>query len=318
LRNSYRILKIVLCSVVAVLGLHIGPGSLLAQAQDSSPLPRAAHSSVSGVGTAYVAAVEKNGTIEDNLKPEDFSVQANGIPLEILEVSKSKGSPLLVGIMVDLSGSAHGQYRRDFLQALDSFFTRYVRDSENAALMAFAMSTYHVTGMTESIAKLRAGIKTIGEGPTRGETALYDCLFTAPDNLFQGMKGRQVLLVLSDFQDNASRRNLGETVAHLQQLGVAVFPLMPIDQNTREFRFAKEATKNAKRIAEQTGGVAASFTTPGEMETALLKMQTLWDSSYVLKYRWRSSPDRKTKLTVAIAGHATDLIAIQELTSEVQ
>lgn len=313
--NNCRSAGVVLCFVAAMLGLHPGPSPLPTCAQDSS---KAANSTGSDVGTAYVSVVDKSGKTVEDLKRENFSIQAKGVPLEILEVSRSRNAPILVGTMVDLSGSANGEYRRDFLQVLDSFFARNVGESENSALMAFAIKTYRVTGMTGSVVELRAGLKKIGEGQPVGPTALYDSLDTASESLFQGVRGRRMLLVLSDFQDNASHRRLETIAAQLKDRGVAVFPLVPVDLSSQRLRATKEGARNAKQIAEETGGVASSFTTPAEMEAALLKIQALWDNSYFLRYRWSSSLGKNAKPMVRIAGHSTEFVTVQLSPPETQ
>jgi hypothetical protein len=48
--------------------------------------------------------------------------------------------------------------------------------------------------MPGSLAELKAGLQEIAEGQPLGATALFDCLFTVSDTLFQEMSGRRVVL----------------------------------------------------------------------------------------------------------------------------
>jgi VWFA-related protein len=296
---------------ITMLGFCIAVLSPLTGAQQPPETTQTPGSVASNVTTVYVAVLEKSGKPVEGLTRIDFLVQERGVPSEVLEVSRATSSPLMIGTMVDLSGSANGEYRREFLQVLDSFFARSIHESETASLIAFAKSTYRVTGMTGSLGELRAGLKEVADGQPLGPTALYDCLFSASESLFQGIRGRPVLLVLGDFQDNGSSRKLDSTIAHLRDVGVAVFPLVPFEPRSQRSKNSKDGWRNAKRMAEGTGGFASSFETPAEMDTALSKIQALLNNSYLLRYRPSGSAERDRSVTVKVAGHAAEFVAWQ-------
>jgi len=308
-----RIAAIILRGIPAMFALCASLLLPMTLAQQALAQSQAPVSMTANVATAYVAVEDKSGKTTQQLRREDFSVQEKGVPLEILNVSTATSTPLLVGTMVDLSGSANAEHRRDVLRIFDNFFARNIRESERATLVAFAMSTYRTTAMTGSLAELKAGLQEIAEGQPLGATALFDCLFTVSDTLFQEMSGRRVVLVLSDFQDNASHHRLDETILHLQGMGVAVFPLVPVERRSEHWKEWKKAWKVAVRMAEETGGIARSFESPGELDTALTQIQTLLANSYLLKYRPSGSPLRKnTAVKVKLMGkEAAEVIAVQ-------
>lgn len=319
--KSYRIATIVLQGIPAALGLFTSLLLILPvtqaqqipaqQAATPSVNEKIAASMAATFATAYVAVAARDGKTMQELRREDFSVQQKGESLEIVEVSRARNNPLLIGTMVDLSGSANSEYRRDYLQSFYQFFAHNIRESERASLAAFAMSTYRSTNMTGNLAELERGLKEIADGQPIGPTALFDCLFTVSETSFQDMSGRRVLLVVSDFQDNASHRKLDETILHMQGMGVAVFPLVPIEQRSGESKAWKSGWKLASRMAEETGGVAYSFESPRELDAALTKIQTLFESSYLLKYRSNGAPQKNTAAKIRIVGKAAEVIAVQ-------
>jgi len=307
-----RIATIILRGITTMLGLcaSLLLPITLAQQAPAQP-PQAPNSMTANVATAYVAVEDKSGKTTQQLRRQDFSVQEKGVPLEILNVSMAMSIPLLVGTLVDLSGSANVEHRRDFLQIFYNFFARNIRESERVSLVAFAMSTYRTTPMTGSLVELKAGLQEIAEGRPIGPTALFDCLFTVSETLFQDMSGRRVVLVFSDFQDNASHRRLDETILHLQGMGVAVFPLVPVERRSEHGKESKNAWKVAVRMAEETGGIAHSFESPGELDTALTQIQTLLANSYLLKYRVGSPHRKNTAVKVKLMGKEAEVIAVQ-------
>ncbi len=262
-----RIATIILRGITTMLGLcaSLLLPITLAQQAPAQP-PQAPNSMTANVATAYVAVEDKSGKTTQQLRRQDFSVQEKGVPLEILNVSMAMSIPLLVGTLVDLSGSANVEHRRDFLQIFYNFFARNIRESERVSLVAFAMSTYRTTPMTGSLVELKAGLQEIAEGRPIGPTALFDCLFTVSETL---------------------------------------------ERRSEHGKESKNAWKVAVRMAEETGGIAHSFESPGELDTALTQIQTLLANSYLLKYRVGSPHRKNTAVKVKLMGKEAEVIAVQ-------
>jgi VWFA-related protein len=309
--EHYRIALIILRRTPTTLGLCVSLLLLIASAQQVPAQQQTPISMTTNAATAYVAVEDKSGKTMQELRPENFSIQEKGVALKILDVETATNIPLLVATMLDLSGSANVEHRRDFLQILYDFFTRNIRESDKVSVVAFAMSTYRTTSMTGSLVELKAGFQEIAEGQPVGPTALYDCLFTVSDTLFQGMPGRRVTLVVSDFQDNASHRKLDETILHLRGTGLAVFPLVPREGRSGDSRRWKDGWRVAERIAKETGGIAHSFESPGELGTALTQIQTLLKNSYLLNYRSNGPLEKTNAVKVKLVDKAGDVIAVQ-------
>jgi len=87
------------------------------------------------------------------------------------------------------------------------------------------MSTYRTTARQEALLNLKPGFQEIAEGNRLGQLPFLLACSLCPILYFQEMSGRRVVLVLSDFQDNAITADWDETILHLQGMGVAVFPL---------------------------------------------------------------------------------------------
>jgi hypothetical protein len=67
-------------------------------------------------------------------------------------------------------------------------------------------------------------------------------------------------------------------------------------------------------MAEETGGIALSFESPGELDAGLNRIQALLENSYLLKYRPNGPPRKNTTVKVKLVGNAADVIAVQMAT----
>jgi hypothetical protein len=119
--EHYRIAVNILRRIPTTLELCTSLLLLITSARQVPAQPQAPISITANVATAYVAVENRSGKTTQELRSEDFSVQEKGVPLKILDVETAANTPLLVAPMLDLSGSANVEHRRDFLQILYNF-----------------------------------------------------------------------------------------------------------------------------------------------------------------------------------------------------
>jgi hypothetical protein len=90
----------------------------------SSPAQPAAAENAAQTETAaiYITVANKKGTAIGDLKPEDITITENKVPAKIEKVTCGKAEPLLVGILVDVSGSrSTDSHLREHYDALEGF-----------------------------------------------------------------------------------------------------------------------------------------------------------------------------------------------------
>jgi VWFA-related protein len=86
---------------------------------------------------------------------------------------------------------------------------------------------------------------------TGGQTALYDAIAKALDELQSGSKDKKVLIVVSDGGDNASARKLAEVLKLAEQSSAVIYTIGIFDED--------DPDRNPgvlKRLAQATGGEA--------------------------------------------------------------
>lgn len=209
----------------------------------------------------------------------------NGEPQQILGVSSAAATPLVLGILVDWSGSARNSpLVRDELELLWQFLKAATTNSDKALVMAFDDVPRRVSGITNDLQELRAGLAEISNASPRGSTALYDSLEEVSSDIAKDRNARKIVVVLSDFEDNTSRSSLEKTLSRVVDTGVTVFTLF----ESNELGSGKAETKGwrtARLIAKESGGFAYSVKASANLAAALNQLLVALRSFYLVEYR---------------------------------
>ena len=206
-----------------------------------------------------VEEVVLNATVLDdhnklvmNLTKPDFTVSEDGVPQNIISF-QHEDIPVSMGILVDNSGSM-----RDKRQAVNSAALDLVKASnrdDEAFIVNFSDEAYIDQDFTSDIGKLRDGLAHID---SKGGTALYDAVVASADQLAKGAKRpKQVLLVITDGEDNASVMSLEQTIQRIQALqGPVVYSIGLLFKGDDSGREARRAKRALQMLSSETGGVA--------------------------------------------------------------
>jgi len=240
--------------------------------------------------TVFVSVAGEKGTPVTDLTRNDFVVQENGKPREVLEVTKAVSVPLLLGVVVDTSGRAKDAMREeDQFRVLYGFLNESLQRSDAAFLVAAGQESDIVTDVTNNPAAWLSGLKELAAAKRRGSAAIWDaidlCSLASPP----GAPARRVVIAVSDFQDNASKQTLDETIREAQRTGMTVFALQEpgLLASKGEWNRAKH---DAERIAGETGGAFFDVPSPRELAASLERIRLLLQDSYVLRYRPVAQP----------------------------
>jgi VWFA-related protein len=126
---------------------------------------------------------------------------------------------------------------------------------DEAFVVNFSDEAFIDCDFTSDINKLRDGLSHID---SRGGTALYDAVVASADKLVADAKRpKQVLILITDGEDNASSSDLEQTIYKVQQLsGPVIYSIGLLfgDEMTRaEVRHARRALE---MLSQETGGMA--------------------------------------------------------------
>jgi VWFA-related protein len=218
------------------------------------------HENVDEVLLSCTVIDEKGRPVED-LTQKDFRVWEDNAPQRTSSF-RHQDLPVSLGILVDNSGSM-----RDKRTAVNAAAMNLLHESnpkDAAFIVNFNDRAYLDQGFTSDLVALHRGLAHFD---TRGTTALYDAVAASADELAKHAKfEKQVLLIVSDGADNASRLNEQEAIRRVQNLGGPVVYTIGLlyDSGPREYERARESLQT---LSDDTGGIAYFPRSLGEVNT---------------------------------------------------
>jgi Ca-activated chloride channel family protein len=206
-----------------------------------------------------VDEVVLNATVLDDhqhmvttLAKDDFKVSEDGVAQTITSF-QHQDIPISLGILVDNSGSMRTKRQAVNASALD--LVHASNPDDESFVVNFSDEAYIDQDFTANVNKLRDGLSHID---SKGGTALYDAIMASADYLTKNAKrSKQVLLVITDGEDNASSTTLEETVRRIQDLqGPIVYSIGLLYDDTGGGREARRAKRALEMLANETGGIS--------------------------------------------------------------
>lgn len=233
------------------------------------------------------SVIDGNGAPVENLPQDAFHVYEDGVPQTIIGF-RHEDVPVSMGILIDSSGSMYD--KRAAVDAASLDLVRLSNREDEAFLVDFSSEAYIDQDFTNSIEKLQQGLAYI---KSSGGTALYDAVIASADYLSKNAKrSKQVLLIVTDGDDNASSATLEATIRRVQDLdGPAIYCiglLFGEDVSHSEARHSREVLTE---LAAQTGGIAYFPRSLKEVDGITHEVAQDIRSQYTIEYRSTKSPE---------------------------
>jgi Ca-activated chloride channel homolog len=195
--------------------------------------------------------VDDKGRLITDLTRGDFQVWEDNVPQTVASF-QHQDVPVSLGILVDNSGSM-----RDKRAAVNDAALHMVKASnsaDTAFVVNFSDRAIIDQDFTSNIALLEKGLSHID---SRGGTALYDAVVASANEMARHAKQqKQVLLIITDGGDNASRLTLDQAIRRVQSLdGPVVYAIGLLYEDLTKEEAAR-ARSDLQALALETGGVA--------------------------------------------------------------
>jgi Ca-activated chloride channel family protein len=192
---------------------------------------------------------DRQGGFVSNLGEQDFEVYENGVPQRI-QLFRSEDIPVTVGLVVDQSTSMIRKLA-DVSAAARSFVRSSNRDDE---MFVVNFNEKVSLGLPRSIRFTNNAVylqNAIVTRPAGGQTALYDAIAKALEELQAGSRDKKVLIVVSDGGDNASAHSLAQVTKLAEQSSAVIYTIGVFDEEDED-----RNPGVLKRLAQATGGEA--------------------------------------------------------------
>jgi VWFA-related protein len=187
-----------------------------------------------------------------------------------------------MGLVVDNSGSMYRKRPSVNKSALD--LVEASNPQDEAFVVNFSDEAFIDCDFTSNIGKLRDGLSHID---SRGGTALYDAVVASADKLVADAKRpKQVLVLITDGEDNASSQNLEQTIERVQQLsGPVIYSIGLLFGDEMSRAEVRNARRALTLLSSETGGMAFFPKSIDQVDQIAAEVARDIRSQYTLGYR---------------------------------
>jgi Ca-activated chloride channel homolog len=256
--------------------------------------------------TRTVDEVVLNATVFDDsrhlindLTKDDFKIWEDGVP-QAIAAFQHQDIPVSMGILVDNSGSMRDKRSAVNAAALD--LVKASNPMDEAFVVNFSDEAFIDQDFTSDISKLRDGL---GHIDSKGGTALYDAVVASADQLAKGAKRpKQVLLIITDGEDNASSLTLEQTIRRVQDLqGPVVYSIGLLFGDEGGGRESRRAKRALQLLSDETGGVAFFPKTLADVDSIAAEVARDIRSQYTIGYHSTKPAAQGGYRTVKVEAH---------------
>lgn len=226
------------------------------------------HVSVRDRGGRYITGLDRNAfTVIDDGKPQTLTMfSADDVPAS-------------VGLLIDNSNSMRPNRERVILSAVE--FVKHSHPQDEVFVLTFNEDVRNawgpsLTGATEPARFASAMSSAI---VARGMTAIYDAMLAGLQRVASGSHSRQVLIVVSDGDDNASKAGRDEVLEQVRRSDATIYTIALVDPLTREGN-----PKVLRRLAGATGGESYQPRRADDIGEAFDEIARDIRSAYTLAY----------------------------------
>ncbi len=224
------------------------------------------------------AVMDAKGQPVPDLGPQNFRVWEDGVP-QTVNAAQYLDVPVSMGILIDDSGSMRD--KRGIVNAAAYHLLMASNPADEAFVVNFAERPYLDQGFTTDRVALSRGMSRFDPA---GTTALYDAVAASADELAKHGKNRkQVLLIITDGADNASRLNLEQAIRRVQgRAGPVVYSIgLLFDDEPQE---SEQARNDLERLSDETGGVAYFARSMADVNSIAAEVARDIREQYVVDY----------------------------------
>lgn len=261
---------------IIVAGLLLLPSNVSLFA--SRPQERPTFKAESELVVLHVSVRDRGGRYITGLERDAFTVIDDGKP-QTLEMFSADEVPASVGFLIDNSNSMRPNRERVIASAVE--FARHSHPKDEIFVLTFNEQVQPAFG---PVVVDRMNMGTFGSAMShaitaRGMTAIYDGMLEGLKRVGRGQHTRQVLIVISDGDDNASRATLDDVIKRVHESDATIYTVALIDPLTREGNPGL-----LSRLAAATGGESYRPRRVEQISGAFERIAKDIRSAYTLAY----------------------------------
>ncbi len=234
------------------------------------------------------SVVDSSGKSIQTLAQDAFRVYEDGVP-QTINSFRHEDTPVSIGLLIDSSGSMYD--KRASVDKASVDLVRLSNPQDEEFLVDFSSEAFIDQDFTTSIDKLQQGLSYI---KSSGGTAAYDALVASADYLTKNAKNpKQVLVVVTDGEDNASSATLEQAIRRIQDLdGPVIYCVGLLFGEDTDKRESRHARRVLEQIAAQTGGLAYFPKSLKDVDGVAAEVAKDIRTQYTIAYRSTNPPSK--------------------------
>jgi Ca-activated chloride channel homolog len=232
---------------------------------------------------------DNKGKLVTNLKQSDFKLFEDDKPQVIERVNIDTDLPLHIALLIDRSGTVQNQLKLEKDAAIEFLNRTLKHGKDKAVVIGFDTAVDDLSnGFTDDIEKLSDPIRKILAG---GSTSVFDAVYIASNQYLSKQPSRRLAILISDGDDNNSRKTLEEAMLVAQRSEVSIYSISTNLSVGSSGADRDRGDKNLKKLSEETGGRAFFPKKLEDLETGFQSIGEEVRSQYSLIY----SPTNKVR-----------------------
>lgn len=227
----------------------------------------------------YATVIDSRQHQVTTLQKQDFTVYENNVR-QAISSFRQEDVPVSMSILIDNSASMAQKRTAVNRAAID--LVQASNPQDEAFIVNFSDEAFLDQDFTSNVSLLKKGLSHID---SQGGTALYDAVIAAADHLAKHARhAKQVILIITDGEDNSSSATLAETVRRIQDLSGPIVYSIGLLYDESNHGQGHRARKALETLSEQTGGIAFFPKSLDQVDTIAAEVAHDIREQYILGY----------------------------------
>jgi len=238
----------------------------------------------------------KTGEIVQDLTKNDFLVSEAGHPQKIRYFSRDTNLPLVLGLLVDTSGSQRmvlGEEQEASYRFLDKVLRE---DFDKTFVVHFDYRAEVLQNLTSSKEKLEKSLERLMlpfQSRGYGGTTLYDAVYLCSNLVTKKQTGRKALILLTDGEDNGSRTTVEAAIEAAQRADTLIYSILFSDSSFGgRRRFGPDGKTILQKMSKETGGGFFEVSKKRPLDVIYRQLQEELRNQYSFGYTPDDSPNK--------------------------
>ena len=231
-----------------------------------------------------VSVTDVSGQPVGNLTAQDFRLEEEGKPQEVVTLGDPGKTPLELALLIDVSGSVYERFQ--FQQQADSQFLREVlKPTDAVSVFSIGLTPKLQQPRVIAVESAVGGVMSIR--PTKGPTAFFDSVAEAARYLGKTADpgARRVLVVISDGEDNYSEHHkLESALQETQRADCLFYSINPSGPSIHLNKISLKGQEAMVSLASGTGGAAFLPSKLEDLTAVFRQIAAELQAQYLLGY----------------------------------